>query len=221
MSKKSILITPLHFTVSAIIQIHLLVVLKFYMSHLLSNYKYFSKMYILVRVIALLFHCAPSVWRARSKWSLWSLAENQQNGNISNVYRWRIYLWNVSYALGKTARLKHIKQHLCQRHTQPFCQSIWQGECEPLYTETLNYRLLYLTSFFFKALNKACHMFRTNCIMHFLRRSSVCVLPRYFFQMRSIKLLYININSIASYIAYKEYIDMLYKLDIPPSPSLN
>ncbi len=154
MSKKSILITPLHFTVSAIIQIHLLVVLKFYMSHLLSNYKYFSKMYILVRVIALLFHCAPSVWRARSKWSLWSLAENQQNGNISNVYRWRIYLWNVSYALGKTARLKHIKQHLCQRHTQPFCQSIWQGECEPLYTETLNYRLLYLTSFFLKPLIK-------------------------------------------------------------------
>ncbi len=45
------------------------------------NYKYFSKMYILVRVIALLFHCAPSVWRAfgaRSEWSLWRLAENRK-----------------------------------------------------------------------------------------------------------------------------------------------
>uniref|UniRef100_A0A673JS13 Bromodomain-containing protein 9 n=1 Tax=Sinocyclocheilus rhinocerous TaxID=307959 RepID=A0A673JS13_9TELE len=45
----------------------------------------------------------------------------------------------------------------------------------------------------------ACHMFRTNCIMHFLRSSSVCVLPRYFFRMRSYQLLYIDINSIASY----------------------
>ncbi len=33
------------------------------------------------------------------------------------------------------------------------------------------------------------------------------------------KLLYIDINGIASYrIAYKEYIDVSYKLDIPPSP---
>ncbi len=36
-----------------------------YVSHLLFiNYKYFSKIYILVRVIALLFHCALSIWRA-------------------------------------------------------------------------------------------------------------------------------------------------------------
>ncbi len=43
--------------------------------------------------------------------------------------------------------------------------------------------------------------------MHFLRSSSVCVLPRYFFQMHSYqtKLLYIDINGIAPYrIAYKK-----------------
>ncbi len=113
------------------------------------NYKYFSKMYILVRVIALLFHCAPSVWRARRR-SFWMKSvkfsrESQSKSSrtsdskmeifpwLSNIYRWRIYLWNVSYALRKTACLKHIKQRLCQRHTQPFCQSIWwQGEREPL-----------------------------------------------------------------------------------------
>ncbi len=62
-------------------------------------------------------------------------------------------------------------------------------------------------------------MFRTNCIMHFLRSSSVCVLPRIFFRCAHIKLLYIDINGIASYrIGYKEYIDISYKLDIPPSP---
>ncbi len=44
----------------------------------MSNYRHLSKMYILVRVIALLFYCALSVWRpcARSESSLWSLAEN-------------------------------------------------------------------------------------------------------------------------------------------------
>ncbi len=63
-------------------------------------------------------------------------------------------------------------------------------------------------------------MFRTNCIMHFLRSSPVCVLPRYFFRCAHIKLLYIDINGIASYrIAYKKYIDISYKLDIPTSPT--
>ncbi len=44
----------------------------------MSNYKHFSKMYILDRVIVLLCHCALSVWRActLSEPSLWSLAEN-------------------------------------------------------------------------------------------------------------------------------------------------
>ncbi len=40
----------------------------------MSNYKYFSKMYILVRVIALLFQFAPCLFGARSEPSLWSLA---------------------------------------------------------------------------------------------------------------------------------------------------
>ncbi len=68
---------------------------------------------------------------------------------------------------------------------------------------------------FFKALHIKLVMFRTNCIMQFLRCSSVCVLPRIFFRCARIKLLYIDINDIASYrIAYKEYIDISYKLDI-------
>ncbi len=44
------------------------------------NYKYFSKMYILVRVIALLFHCTPSVWRARARRRSFCL--NQQNRTL-------------------------------------------------------------------------------------------------------------------------------------------
>ncbi len=48
--------------------------------------------------------------------------------------------------------------------------------------------------------------------MHFLRSSSVCVLVH-----TRIKL---YINGITSYrIAYKKYIDISYKLDIPPSPT--
>ncbi len=56
--------------------------------------------------------------------------------------------------------------------------------------------------------------------MHFLRSSSVCVL-RYIFRCAHFKRLYIDINGIALYrIAYKEYIDISYKLDIPPSPTV-
>ncbi len=52
--------------------------------------------------------------------------------------------------------------------------------------------------------------------MHFLHSSSVCV---YILQMRLYQTMYIDINSIASYrIAYKENIDISYKLDILPSP---
>ncbi len=60
-------------------------------------------------------------------------------------------------------------------------------------------------------------MFRTNWIMHFLRSGWVCAI---FFRCTRIKLLCIDINGIASYrTAHKEFIDMLYKLDTPPSPS--
>ncbi len=58
--------------------------------------------------------------------------------------------------------------------------------------------------------------------MYFLHSSSVCPLPRYFFFFSDalVSNYYIDINSIASYhIANKEYINRLYKIDIPPSPS--
>ncbi len=85
---------------SAIIQIHLLVGLKFYMSHLLSNYKYFSKMYILVRVIALSFHWAPSVWC--SEWSLWSLAENLKvKAHALLVAKWKYFHGFLTFTDGE------------------------------------------------------------------------------------------------------------------------
>ncbi len=70
---------------------------------------------------------------------------------LSNIYRWRIYLWNVSYALRKTAHLKHIKQResLAVAHAV-FLSEHLTASCFKLY-EIINYRLLYLSSLFFKA----------------------------------------------------------------------
>ncbi len=146
----AILINTLHhFTVGAIIKTDLLVALKFFTSHLLSNYKYFSEMYILVIIIALLLHCAVCLASMRAavlvQWSLWCLAENRKAEGpctadrkmeifpwLSNIYRWRVYLWNVSYVLRKTAHLRHIEQCVSLSGTRPFCLSIWRGEREPL-----------------------------------------------------------------------------------------
>ncbi len=89
MSKKAILFPHYsHFTVSAIIQIHFTCRFK------MSNYKHFSKIYILISVIALLFHCALSVWLAcvRSEPSLWSLAENRKaKAHARLTAKWRIH----------------------------------------------------------------------------------------------------------------------------------
>ncbi len=54
--------------------------------------------------------------------------------------------------------------------------------------------------------------------MYFLHSSSVCPLPRYlYFSDALVSNYYIDINGIASYhIANKEYINILYKIDIPP-----
>ncbi len=62
----------------------------------MSNNKYFSKMYIWLHN-----YCAPirlcSVCLAHARICFaW----------LSNIYRWKIYLWHVSYALRKTQRLK-------------------------------------------------------------------------------------------------------------------
>ncbi len=122
-------------------------------------------MYILVRVIALLLHCA-SVWRACARsaalvqWSLWSSAENlKAEGSctsdskmeifpwLSNIYRWRLYLWNVSYAFRKTAHLKHVSV------------SGTRSLSVRALLNKLNYRLLYLTSIF-----KALHIKFVTCL---------------------------------------------------------
>ncbi len=47
----------------------------------MSNYKHFSKMYILVSVIALLFHCALSVWHA--------CVQNQVCGVKRKITKWK------------------------------------------------------------------------------------------------------------------------------------
>ncbi len=61
----------------------------------MSNYEYYSKMYILVRVIALCLFGAHAHGGAHSEPSLWSLAEKskakfharlQKNGNISMAF---------------------------------------------------------------------------------------------------------------------------------------
>ncbi len=85
----------------------------------------------------------------------------------------------VNCKLCITENSKHIKQrekHLSAAHAA-FLSEHLRGRARAALN--WNYRLLYLTSFFFfySPSYKACHMFRTNCIMHFLRSSSVCVLP--------------------------------------------
>ncbi len=68
----------------------------------MSN-KYFSKMYILLRIIALVFDCAP-LFSVQQQHSLLSHASPTPDSKIdmfawlSNIYRWKIYLWHVSYA---------------------------------------------------------------------------------------------------------------------------
>ncbi len=76
----------------------------------MSNYKHFNKMYILVRFIALLFHCTLSGWgtcalrrafrtksvkcsgELQSKSSCTSDSKMEIFPQRSNIYRWRIYL---------------------------------------------------------------------------------------------------------------------------------
>jgi len=105
----------------------------------MSNNKHFSKMYILVRVIALLFHCALSVWHTCTRWRAFRTksaefsGESQSRGlftsdskmetfpRLSNIYRWRIYLLNVSNAFRKRAHSSNSTS--LSRHTQPFCHS--------------------------------------------------------------------------------------------------
>lgn len=56
------------FTVNALINMITCVTFIFLILHLIFNKKYFRKMCILVRIIALLFCCAPSVWRTCAYW---------------------------------------------------------------------------------------------------------------------------------------------------------
>ncbi len=65
------------------------------------------------------------------------------------MYRWRIYLWNVSYALSKTAHLKHIKQRISvSTHSLSVRASDGASASRfKLKLESIGYRLLYLTSF--------------------------------------------------------------------------
>ncbi len=68
---------------------------------------------------------------------------------LSNIYRWRIYLWNVSYAVRKTAHLKHIKQRISvSTHSLSVRASDGASASRfKLKLESIGYRLLYLTSF--------------------------------------------------------------------------
>ncbi len=100
------------------------------------------KMYILVRGIAHLFHCALCLacMRRRSFWmkSVKFSGESQSKSSctsdskmeifpwLSNIYRWRIYLWNVSYTFRKRAHSS--KQRVTVRAHAAFLS-------EPLWTQ--------------------------------------------------------------------------------------
>ncbi len=65
-------------------------------------------MYILVIVLLCSYFIVLCLFGTRSEPSLWSLEENKKVVHVcnkmdivpwlSNIYWWRIYLWNVSYA---------------------------------------------------------------------------------------------------------------------------
>ncbi len=99
------------------------------MSHLLSKYKYLSEMYILVRIIALIFHCSLSVWRMRAAVLAHSLKSvkfsRESQSSCSSVSKKQKYFHDfitftggeytcemqvMQYALRETAHFKHIKQ---------------------------------------------------------------------------------------------------------------
>ncbi len=74
---------------------------------------------------------------------------------------------------------------------------------------------------FFKALRIKLVTCLDQIVLCTFSAAGQSVLPRFIFRCARIKPLYID-NGIASYrISYKEYIDILYKLDIPPSPNFN
>ncbi len=90
----------------------------------MSNYKHFSKLYILVRVIALLFHCALSVVRACARRRAFKtksveFSGESQDGNfpwLSNIYMGNIPV-KCKLCLGK----EHIsKQRVSVRALAPF-----------------------------------------------------------------------------------------------------
>ncbi len=75
---------------------------------------------------------------------------------------------------------------------------------------------------FFKALRIKLVTCLEQIVLCTFSAAGQSVLPRFISRCARIKPLYIDINGIDSYrISYKEYIDILYKLDIPSSPNFN
>ncbi len=111
-------------TVSAIIQMHVLVGLKFYISHIyifhlqiFHQNVYFIQSYCALISLRSVWHaCFKSVkfsGKSQNRSSCTSDSKMDIFPWLSNIYRWRIYLWNVSYAFRKTARSS--KQHVSAR----------------------------------------------------------------------------------------------------------
>ncbi len=99
----------------------------------MSNYKHFSKMYILVRVIALLFHCDLSVWLAFRTKSVKFSGESQSRSSCTSDSKIEFFYDFLTFTDGEYTcemQVMHLgiepiaqTAPLCQRHTQPFCQS--------------------------------------------------------------------------------------------------
>ncbi len=108
---------------SAFIQIHLLVCLKFDICHIYIFQLQIFHPNVYFSQLLHSYFIELSVWHAcawlRSFWnkSVKFNGESQSKCScasdrncfifpwLSNIYRWRIYLWNVSYAFRKTMRL--------------------------------------------------------------------------------------------------------------------
>ncbi len=141
------------------------------------------------------------------QWRLWSLAENlKAEGSctsdrkieifpwLSNIYRWRIYLWNVSYAFRKTAWVSV------------------SGTRSLSVRAVLNWNKT--IGFYILRVFKALHIKFVTCLEQI-------VLCTFSTAAQSVSSAIFSDALVSNYsIAYKEYIDILYKLDIPPSPSL-
>ncbi len=117
-------------------------------------------MYILVRVIALLFHCVLCLARMRSEPSLWSLAENlKSTAHALLTAKWTYIHGFRTFTDGEYTCEIYV-MHSGKEHTAQTARSLSVRAAL-----NSNYRL-YILPVSYSPSDKACHVFRTKCLMH-------------------------------------------------------